>query len=72
MRRVLAGVLIALALAIAGCGSSESAHNEKAKKEQEICFEQAEELAGSKGAAAGGEHLDDCVQNYANELQVEE
>lgn len=72
MRRVLAGVLVVLALAIAGCGGSESTHNRKAAAENTICMEQADHLAETAGAAAGERHLEECVSMYAHDTEVEE
>ena len=46
-------------------------NNRQAKFEQEVCFEQANRIADQFGAAAGGDKLDQCVEQYARDLQVE-
>lgn len=69
----------ALVVALAGCGESGGdggsspvdKANEKAQREYDACVKQADEIANTQGADAGGAHLDECVDNFANETLVE-
>jgi hypothetical protein len=81
-RVVVLGALLAVA-PIAGCGEGSSGEdggassaverqNDQAQREYQACTEQAEELAETEGADAGSEHLEQCVDNLANETLVEE
>ena len=73
---------VSLAIAFSGCGDSGGSGdgggrspaeraNDQAQREFLICKKQADQIAKQKGAEAASQHLGQCVENYANESQVE-
>lgn len=79
--RLLAVAAIAAALAVAGCESSSSdsggapsaveRNNNQAQREYDACEKQADQIANQQGIDAANAKLDECVDAYAQQSQVE-
>lgn len=79
--RLLAVAALAVALAVAGCESSSSdsggapsaveRNNDQAQREYDACEKQADQITNQQGIDAGSAKLDECVDAYARQSQVE-
>lgn len=75
-RKLAVPVVLVTAAIVAGCGEEDhgsggSAAPDPAREEFDICTEQADRIAETQGADAGSAALDQCVEDYGNEAQVE-
>lgn len=77
--KLVAIAAVSVAIAVSGCGGSGGSGgqspaeraNDQAQREFLVCQERTDQIAKQQGAAAASQHLGQCVENYANESQVE-
>jgi hypothetical protein len=74
--KLLALSLLALTIGLSACDTTDTGDpatdraNTQANREKDACFAQADMIANQQGADAGSAKLEDCVNQYARDLQV--